>query len=207
MGDEEGLRLCVVLLFQILAMTILMNVQLQSVQARTPIVSPVQSGVDHWQPHTPAEDALHGNDSGGDLNVLVSSSAPEQVVLSHRAVALTSDDSGGRVLSVQRTAALFDLTTEDGRAELMAAAGIAEADRKHVDFIITKESSWDHLAVNAQTGAYGLFQSIPSHWQETWPENFESDPLAQFKWAAWYMEQSYGSWGAAAEFWRLNNYW
>ena len=80
-------------------------------------------------------------------------------------------------------------------------------DQVYVDFIIRRESSWNYMAVNAETGAYGLFQSVPSHWQDTWPENFKIDPDVQFDWAKWYMAESYGSWEAARAHWEEKNWW
>ena len=80
-------------------------------------------------------------------------------------------------------------------------------DQVHVDFIIRRESSWDYMAVNAQTNAYGLFQSVPSHWEHTWPEDFKIDPDAQFHWAIWYMSESYGSWEAARAHWEEKKWW
>lgn len=46
-------------------------------------------------------------------------------------------------------------------AEWMAAAGIAESDWGYVDYIVSKESSWNPNAVNSSSGASGLVQALP----------------------------------------------
>ncbi|MGQ9498714.1 MAG: peptidoglycan DD-metalloendopeptidase family protein, partial [Desulfotomaculales bacterium] len=52
--------------------------------------------------------------------------------------------------------------------------------------LIEKESSWDPMAVNSETGCFGLTQQHPDHWRERWkrlgftpPEDYQWDPRAQ----------------------------
>lgn len=96
------------------------------------------------------------------------------------------------------------LTAE--RIGWLQEAGIAESDWAYVNFIVTKESSWNYKAVNAQTSATGLPQSIPSYWRDTWAEDFKDNPVSQLKWQKWYIEDRYGSYAKAFEFWKRNNW-
>lgn len=100
--------------------------------------------------------------------------------------------------------------------ELMDAAGIAEADRPHVDYVVSQESGWCHTKWQGQIGycpeehtavygyhnasvGYGLCQSTPAIKMETAGADWKTNPVTQLKWCAEYAKQ-YGGWHAAAEF-------
>lgn len=88
-------------------------------------------------------------------------------------------------------------------AEWMAAAGIAEADWGYVDFIASKESTWNPNATNASSGACGLIQAYPC---SKVPGN-GYDPVDNLTWANGYAVGRYGSWAAAYDFWNANHWW
>ncbi|MFL1999361.1 transglycosylase SLT domain-containing protein [Microbacterium sp. A1-JK] len=88
-------------------------------------------------------------------------------------------------------------------AEWMAAAGIAESDRGYVDYIVSRESSWNPNATNASSGACGLVQALPC---SKVPGN-GYDPVDNLRWATGYAEGRYGSWSAAYDFWTRNHWW
>lgn len=88
-------------------------------------------------------------------------------------------------------------------AEWMAAAGIPESDWGYVDFIVTRESSWNPNAVNPSSGASGLVQALPCG---KVPGNC-FDPVDNLRWANGYAQARYGSWAGAVEFWQNNRWW
>ncbi|GAA1633509.1 transglycosylase SLT domain-containing protein [Leucobacter chromiireducens] len=88
-------------------------------------------------------------------------------------------------------------------AEWMAAAGIPEADWGYVDYIASKESTWNPNATNASSGACGLIQAYPC---SKVPGN-GYDPVDNLRWASGYAVDRYGSWAAAYAFWTANHWW
>lgn len=55
------------------------------------------------------------------------------------------------------------------------------------DYVVRKESNWDHTAVNPSSGACGLPQSLPCSKMGT------DDPYEQIDWMIWYIQESYGT--------------
>lgn len=89
----------------------------------------------------------------------------------------------------------------------MARAGIAASDFNYVDFIVTKESRWNPTARNASSGAYGLCQALPGSKMASAGSDWSTNPVTQLKWCDGYAKGRYGSWSAAYNFWRNNNWW
>lgn len=87
-------------------------------------------------------------------------------------------------------------------AEWMAAAGISSADSGYVDYIVSRESSWNPNATNSSSGACGLVQAYPCSKVPGGGYN----PVANLRWANDYAVGRYGSWKAAYNFW-INNHW
>lgn len=88
-------------------------------------------------------------------------------------------------------------------AEWMAAAGIAEGDWGYVDYIVSRESSWNPNATNSSSGACGLVQALPC---SKVPGN-GYDPVDNLRWANGYAVDRYGSWANAYSFWTSNHWW
>ena len=77
--------------------------------------------------------------------------------------------------------------------ELMAAAGIPEADFDHTYQLIQKESGWNSSARNRSSGACGLVQALPcSKLGPNW-----SDPVVALRWGNSYVNGRYGGWTGA----------
>lgn len=89
------------------------------------------------------------------------------------------------------------------KEEWMSAAGISESDWGYVDYIVSKESSWNPNAINSSSGACGLVQIMPLH---TAAYETCTDPVANLSWANNYASYRYGGWAGAYEFW-INNHW
>ena len=90
---------------------------------------------------------------------------------------------------------------------IMQAAGIPRSDWKAVDYIVSKESSWRHTAVNKSSGAYGLCQSLPASKMATAGGDYRTNPVTQLKWCHSYATSRYGGWWAAHSFWLRNHWW
>jgi len=73
--------------------------------------------------------------------------------------------------------------------------------------IVDHESSWNYHAVNASSGAYGLFQALPGSKMSSVGSDWQSNPATQIKWGLNYMNSSrYGSPCAAWSFWQANHW-
>jgi septal ring factor EnvC (AmiA/AmiB activator) len=49
--------------------------------------------------------------------------------------------------------------------------------------IVDHESTWNYQAVNASSGAYGLFQALPGSKMSSAGADWQTDPATQIKWA------------------------
>ncbi|MGW3655891.1 aggregation-promoting factor C-terminal-like domain-containing protein [Streptomyces sp. NPDC005151] len=73
--------------------------------------------------------------------------------------------------------------------------------------IVNVESSWNYLAVNKSSGAYGLVQALPGSKMSTAGADWQTNPATQIKWGLSYMNSSrYGSPCAAWSFWQANHW-
>ncbi len=93
------------------------------------------------------------------------------------------------------------LVTGDKQAWL-AASGIPQDQWVYVDYIVSKESSWNPNAVNKSSGACSLVQSLPcskigSNWR---------DPVVALKWQHNYVKARYGGYAQAYTFWKANSW-
>lgn len=89
-------------------------------------------------------------------------------------------------------------------SDLMRQAGIAESDFTYVEYIIQKESGWNHLAKNPTSSATGLCQTMLSIHKVS--DTFRSNPVEQLQWCSGYAQRRYDGWAGAYSFW-LNNHW
>jgi Transglycosylase SLT domain len=72
--------------------------------------------------------------------------------------------------------------------------------------IVDHESSWNYHAVNASSGAYGLFQALPASKYSSAGSDWQTNPATQIKWGLNYMNSRYGSPCEAWSFWQANNW-
>lgn len=93
------------------------------------------------------------------------------------------------------------------KTELMRLAGIPEQDYSHVDYIVSKESSWNHSAVNVSSGATGLCQALPASKMASEGSDYLTNPITQLRWCSKYAVSRYGSWYSAFAFWQNNRWW
>ncbi|MCX4988733.1 MULTISPECIES: transglycosylase SLT domain-containing protein [unclassified Streptomyces] len=72
--------------------------------------------------------------------------------------------------------------------------------------IVNHESSWNYKAVNASSGAYGLFQALPGSKMSSVGSDWQTNPATQIKWGLNYMDSRYGSPCDAWSFWQANHW-
>ncbi|MHC3473423.1 aggregation-promoting factor C-terminal-like domain-containing protein [Streptomyces sp. 7R007] len=72
--------------------------------------------------------------------------------------------------------------------------------------IVDHESSWNYHAVNASSGAYGLFQALPASKYSSAGSDWQTNPATQIKWGLNYMNSRYGSPCDAWSFWSANHW-
>ncbi len=69
--------------------------------------------------------------------------------------------------------------------------------------IFQRESGWNHLASNRNSGAYGIPQALPG---SKMGPGWQSDPAVQIRWGIGYMVNRYGSPCGAYRFWQVNHW-
>jgi hypothetical protein len=72
--------------------------------------------------------------------------------------------------------------------------------------IVSHESGWNYHAVNAGSGAYGLFQALPGSKMSSAGADWQTNPATQIKWGLSYMNGRYHSPCEAWSFWQANSW-
>src|SRR3954466_1811200 len=86
----------------------------------------------------------------------------------------------------------------------MAASMVPSGQFQCFSNIVDHESSWNYRAVNASSGAYGLFQALPGSKMSSVGSDWQTNPATQIKWGLNYMDSRYGSPCEAWSFWQAN---
>jgi hypothetical protein len=93
-----------------------------------------------------------------------------------------------------------------GQIQAMARQMVPSGQFQCFSNIVDHESSWNYQAVNASSGAYGLFQALPGSKMSSVGADWQTNPATQIKWGLNYMDSRYGSPCDAWAFWQ-NNHW
>ncbi|MGW1765746.1 aggregation-promoting factor C-terminal-like domain-containing protein [Streptomyces sp. NPDC002073] len=72
--------------------------------------------------------------------------------------------------------------------------------------IVNHESTWNYLAVNQSSGAYGLVQALPGSKMSSAGADWRTNPATQIEWGLNYMNERYGSPCGAWSFWQANSW-
>lgn len=64
---------------------------------------------------------------------------------------------------------------------------------KCLDRLWMRESSWNHLARNPWSGAYGIPQALPAAKMRTAGTDWRTSPATQIKWGLGYIQSRYGN--------------
>lgn len=90
--------------------------------------------------------------------------------------------------------------------QAMAQQMVASGQYQCFSNIVDHESSWNYQAVNASSGAYGLFQALPGSKMSSVGADWQTNPATQIKWGLNYMNSRYGSPCQAWSFWQANHW-
>jgi flagellar biosynthesis GTPase FlhF len=90
--------------------------------------------------------------------------------------------------------------------QAMARQMVASGQFQCFSNIVDHESSWNYRAVNASSGAYGLFQALPGSKMSSVGADWQTNPATQIKWGLNYMNSRYGSPCDAWSFWQANHW-
>ena len=71
--------------------------------------------------------------------------------------------------------------------------------------IVEHESGWNMNAMNASSGAYGLFQALPASKYSSAGSDWQTNPATQIRWGLNYMNSRYGSPCGAWSFWQTHH--
>jgi hypothetical protein len=76
---------------------------------------------------------------------------------------------------------------------LMAPRGWSERQWKCLDHLWTRESSWNHLARNRWSGAYGIPQALPGSKMSRAGTDWRTSAATQIRWGLAYIGRRYGT--------------
>ncbi|MDA5140823.1 transglycosylase SLT domain-containing protein [Streptomyces sp. AD681] len=93
-----------------------------------------------------------------------------------------------------------------GQIQAMARQMVPSGQFQCFSNIVDHESSWNYQAVNASSGAYGLFQALPAGKYASAGADWRTNPATQIKWGLSYMDNRYGSPCEAWAFWQANHW-
>ncbi|MEU9447726.1 transglycosylase SLT domain-containing protein [Streptomyces sp. NPDC048277] len=110
--------------------------------------------------------------------------------------------------AASRSASSFPVQSSYTVAQIQAMAQQMVASGQYQCFsnIVNHESSWNYRAVNASSGAYGLFQALPGSKMSSVGSDWQTNPATQIKWGLNYMNSRYGSPCQAWSFWQANSW-
>lgn len=75
-----------------------------------------------------------------------------------------------------------------------------------LDAIFTRESHWNPLDLNRNSGAYGIPQALPGSKMAWAGADWRTNPVTQVKWGIHYVDGRYGSACGAWAFWQRNGW-
>ncbi|MFF5139555.1 lytic transglycosylase domain-containing protein [Streptomyces sp. NPDC013157] len=87
----------------------------------------------------------------------------------------------------------------------MAAQIVGSGQFQCFSNIVDHESTWNYLAVNPSSGAYGLVQALPGNKMASVAADWQTNPATQIKWGLNYMNTTYGSPCQAWAFWQVHH--
>ncbi|WP_405879991.1 lytic transglycosylase domain-containing protein [Streptomyces sp. NBC_01136] len=110
--------------------------------------------------------------------------------------------------SATRSASSFAVQASYSTSQIqaMASSMVPSGQFQCFSNIVDHESSWNYRAVNASSGAYGLFQALPGSKMSSVGSDWQTNPATQIKWGLNYMDSRYGSPCDAWSFWQANQW-
>lgn len=86
-------------------------------------------------------------------------------------------------------------------ADWAREAGVSEEDLETAVELIYRESSCRVDATNTSSGAYGIPQALPKTKLASAGSDWETNPVTQIRWMISYVNERYGGWSQALNFW------
>ncbi|MFC8346446.1 lytic transglycosylase domain-containing protein [Streptomyces sp. NPDC057280] len=110
--------------------------------------------------------------------------------------------------AASRSASSFPVQSSYSVAQIQAMARqmVPSGQFQCFSNIVDHESGWNYRAVNASSGAYGLFQALPGSKMSSVGADWQTNPATQIKWGLNYMDSRYGSPCEAWSFWQANHW-
>ncbi|MEU1181642.1 lytic transglycosylase domain-containing protein [Streptomyces sp. NPDC005820] len=134
--------------------------------------------------------------------------AAETAVAKKEAAEKAAKERAEAKAKASRSASDFPVQSSYTVAQIqaMAAQMVPSGQFQCFSNIVDHESSWNYHAVNASSGAYGLFQALPAGKYASAGADWQSNPATQIKWGLNYMNSRYGSPCEAWSFWQANHW-
>jgi hypothetical protein len=134
--------------------------------------------------------------------------AAETAVAKKKAAEKAAKDRAEAKAKASRSAGDFPIQSSYTIAQIqaMAAQMVPSGQFQCFSNIVDHESSWNYHAVNASSGAYGLFQALPAGKYASAGSDWRTNPATQIKWGLNYMDSRYGSPCEAWSFWQANHW-
>ena len=134
--------------------------------------------------------------------------AAETAVAKKKAAEKAAKDRAEAKAKASRSAGDFPIQSSYsiGQIQAMAAQMVPSGQFQCFSNIVDHESSWNYHAVNASSGAYGLFQALPASKYSSAGSDWQTNPATQIKWGLSYMDGRYGSPCGAWSFWQANRW-
>ncbi|WP_333739968.1 transglycosylase SLT domain-containing protein [Streptomyces sp. IBSBF 2806] len=134
--------------------------------------------------------------------------AAETAVAKKEAAEKAAKERAEAKTKASRSAGDFPILSSYSTSQIqaMAAQMVPGGQFQCFSNIVDHESSWNYHAVNASSGAYGLFQALPAGKYASAGADWQTNPATQIKWGLNYMDSRYGSPCEAWSFWQANHW-
>lgn len=155
-----------------------------------------------------AADASAKKDAEESARKAAAKSAVEKKEAAEKAAKEAKERAEVKAAAASRSSSSFPVQSSYSTAQIQAMARQMVPSGQWTCFsnIVDHESSWNYTAVNASSGAYGLFQALPGSKMSSVGDDWRTNPATQIKWGLNYMDSRYGSPCEAWSFWQANNW-
>ncbi|MBK3630127.1 transglycosylase SLT domain-containing protein [Streptomyces sp. MBT49] len=143
-----------------------------------------------------------------DAEAAARKAAAKSAIAKKEAAEQAAKDRAEAKAKASRSAGDFPIQSSYSVAQIqaMAAQMVPSGQFQCFSNIVDHESSWNYHAVNASSGAYGLFQALPAGKYASAGSDWQTNPATQIKWGLNYMDSRYGSPCEAWSFWQANHW-
>ncbi|MET9022175.1 transglycosylase SLT domain-containing protein [Actinopolymorpha sp. NPDC004070] len=137
---------------------------------------------------------------------VIDRTAVERLRAAERASRAAEREALARERAAKERARMESGSPKEIAARLVAARGWSDAQYQCLVTMWTRESSWNHHAVNASSGAYGIPQALPGSKMAAYGSDWRDNPTTQIKWGLAYIESRYGTPCGAWSWWQAHNW-